>query len=138
MDLVKNIEAKEAFKILEKEDNSYLIDVRTLPEWSFIGFPDLSKFEKEVIKISWKIFPQMNINKNFQEQIESEFLDKNSKLFFLCKVGGRSLDAANFCSQLGYRNCYNILNGFEGDLDENSHRGNINGWKAAKLPWLQS
>lgn len=138
MSLVKEIDSGEAFKILKKEANSHLVDVRTLPEWAFIGLPDLSEIKKEVIKISWKAFPQMNINNNFQEQIEKEILDKNSKLFFICKVGGRSFDAANFCSELGYQNCYNITSGFEGDLDENSHRGNINGWKAAKLPWVQS
>ena len=38
----------------------------------------------------------------------------------------------------GYKNCFNITNGFEGDANENNQRGKINGWKALNLPWLQA
>ena len=38
----------------------------------------------------------------------------------------------------GYLNCFNVLEGFEGDKDSNGHRGVQGGWKAAGLPWVQS
>jgi len=41
-------------------------------------------------------------------------------------------------SEIGFTEAYNILEGFEGDKDENGHRGNVSGWKAAGLPWMQS
>jgi rhodanese-related sulfurtransferase len=73
------------------------------------------------------------------QQIENEILDKNSQIFFMCKTGGRSLDAAIFATEIGgYKNCFNITNGFEGDANENNQRGKINGWKALNLPWLQA
>ena len=40
-------------------------------------------------------------------------------------------------TQAGYRTAINIADGFEGDMDEDGHRGNRNGWKQAELPWRQ-
>ena len=37
----------------------------------------------------------------------------------------------------GFANCYNVLEGFEGDKDADGHRGTIGGWKVAGLPWIQ-
>ena len=34
--------------------------------------------------------------------------------------------------------CVNVAEGFEGDLDGERHRGNLNGWKARGLSWRQS
>ncbi len=39
---------------------------------------------------------------------------------------------------VGFSRCYNIVGGFEGDLDASRHRGAQNGWKAGGLPWVQS
>ena len=33
---------------------------------------------------------------------------------------------------------YNILEGFEGDADENGHRGRKGGWRFRGLPWRQN
>jgi hypothetical protein len=38
----------------------------------------------------------------------------------------------------GYAQALNILEGFEGDLDERKQRGSKGGWRAAGLPWVQS
>ncbi len=59
-------------------------------------------------------------------------------LMFLCQSGGRSKIAAGQCAALGYSRCFNIAEGFDGDLDEYKHRCSINGWRAAGLPWVQS
>ena len=32
----------------------------------------------------------------------------------------------------------NIAEGFEGDKDENGHRGTLNGWRFRGLPWQQT
>jgi len=57
---------------------------------------------------------------------------------FICRSGARSNQAAMIASQADFTDCYNILEGFEGDKDENGHRGKDSGWKAAGLPWVQS
>ena len=41
-------------------------------------------------------------------------------------------------AQAGFSQAYNIMGGFEGDLDAERHRGKATGWKAAGLPWKQS
>ena len=62
----------------------------------------------------------------------------NITLLFICRSGARSNEAANYFINLGYKNSYNIISGFEGDLNEENHRGKLNGWKAENLPWRQS
>ncbi len=38
----------------------------------------------------------------------------------------------------GFRRVYNVLHGFEGDLDEHHQRGRLNGWRFDGLPWEQT
>ena len=138
---VKNVTAEYAFKNLTKK-TSILVDVRTNEELNFVGFPDLSSIDKNPIFIPWRILPDMSINENFEpdliDKIKEVTDQKESEidLFFLCRSGARSMEAALFMSDLGY-NCFNIEKGFEGDLDANSKRSNINGWKFSNNPWRQ-
>ena len=138
---VKNVTAEYAFKNLTKK-TSILVDVRTNEELNFVGFPDLSSIDKNPIFIPWRILPDMSINENFEPDLIDKIKEitdqKESEidLFFLCRSGARSMEAALFMSDLGY-NCFNIDKGFEGDLDANSKRSNINGWKFSNNPWRQ-
>jgi rhodanese-related sulfurtransferase len=139
---VQNICAKEAFSNLLKKENSILIDVRTNEEVNFVGFPDLSSIARNVIFVPWRLLPNMSINDNFEFNLVDEIKkitdDKESKinLLFLCRSGARSMEAALFMSDICY-NCYNIEKGFEGDLDQNGQRSNLNGWKFENNPWKQ-
>ena len=133
-----DISATEAYELLKNQENSYLIDVRTTPEWIYSGVPDLTEISKRVYTISWMFYPDMHLNQEFTQKIEEITEDKEASLLFLCKVGGRSAQAANETAKLGYANCYNISDGFEGDHNESQQRGQVNGWKAAGLPWVQS
>ncbi len=137
------VEPKEAFEKL-KNENAVLIDVRCDAEFAFVGQVDLSSIKKEAILLPWKIFPNMNVNPRFQIMIEKALKEKfqkddnkNAELIFMCRSGARSFEAARFMAEIGYQNCYNLVGGFEGELNENSHRGKINGWKANNLPWRQ-
>jgi rhodanese-related sulfurtransferase len=58
-------------------------------------------------------------------------------VLFLCRSGARSRAAAVALTGLGFAKAFNVAGGFEGDPDGERHRGNINGWKAAGLPWRQ-
>lgn len=141
---VEQIEAKEALKILESDENSVLIDVRTFEEFNFVGCVNSFSFDDRIIMNPWKLLPAMSDNPEFDHNLEDAlsqaFGDKSKevKLFFLCRSGGRSNAAANHSLNLGYKNCYNIIGGFEGKLDENEQRGNVDGWKASNLPWRQN
>jgi rhodanese-related sulfurtransferase len=133
----------EAYEMLKKPD-TVLVDVRTKSEWSFVGFPDLSALNKRVLKVEWLAFPEMSVNPEFTGELFSNFGDRfPDTIYFICRSGVRSLDAAEYVSELigelGRKtHCVNVAEGFEGDLDDQKHRGNVSGWKQRKLPWGQS
>ena len=134
---VKNITSIECFNELSEISNSYLIDIRTKPEWEFIGVPDLSSLNKKTIFISWHMYPEMKINSLFENQITELNIKKNDNLFLICRSGNRSSDALEFLTSRGYTNCFNVKDGFEGEIGPNHQRSTINGWKYCKLPWKQ-
>ena len=134
---VKDITSIACFNKLSEIANSYLIDVRTKPEWQFIGVPDLSSLNKKTIFISWHEYPKMNINKNFETQLVLENIKKNDNIFLICRSGKRSLHAARHLTLYNYNHCYNVSDGFEGNKNSLAQRSTINGWKCNNLPWYQ-
>ncbi|MBU6339065.1 MAG: rhodanese-like domain-containing protein [Rickettsiales bacterium] len=141
---VTQISAKDAFNLLKNDQSSILIDVRTFEEFKFVGITDSAEFSDRMALIPWQLFPEMQVNPEFGEKLE-DYLRKlfgnaieEIKIVFLCRTGGRSNAAANHATNLGYKNCYNLVSGFEGDLNQYSQRGKVNGWKAENLPWRQN
>lgn len=135
---------KDVWEVLSNDKNAVFIDVRTRAEWAFVGKPDLSDLEHEVHCIEWAEFPDMSVNPNFVATV-FECLGGSvpSQAFFLCRSGVRSLSAAKAVAASAAERglsftCVNVLEGFEGDLDSQTHRGSQNGWKARGLPWRQS
>jgi len=133
-----------AWDALKSNQTAVMIDVRTMAEWSYIGISDLSDLGKAPLLVEWMQLPNMAVNEHFLEQL-SELLAGTvpSGIYFLCRSGFRSLQAAQATADLfsarGHLvECVNIIGGFEGDLDSNEHRGNKNGWKTDGLPWRQT
>jgi len=124
----------ETFEHLVKE-GGMLVDVRTIPEWQFVGVPDLSGCKGDFAAISWKVYPDMSQNAVFAEQLAATGVNKDSAIFFICRGGGRSSSAAQAMSELGYTRCFNVATGFEGAADEQGHRGRVSGWQGSGLPW---
>ena len=126
-----------AWNILRDDPDASLIDVRTDAEFSYVGVPDLSSISKEPLFVSWKLFPTMEINRAFAEHLLQHKLDRDTQLLFICRSGVRSKSAAQEMTAKGFTRCFNISEGFEGDADRSKHRGTIDGWKVAGLPWIQ-
>jgi rhodanese-related sulfurtransferase len=133
-----DITPSETWKILEHDHNSILIDVRTAAEWAYVGIADLSKINKEVYRIEWKTYPNMSINSNFVKQVCKICINPKFKIFSLCRSGQRSIETSRILTNAGYKECYNVLDGFEGDKNDNNHRGKNGGWKFEGLPWKQN
>lgn len=135
-----DVSCREAWDVLANDPAAVLVDVRTNVEWQLIGKPDLSSIGKEPIYLQWVTMQGMN--PNFVQELESALMEhgvtQDTPIFFICQSGGRSKMSAMQCTALGYAYCYNLAEGFEGDLDEHKHRNSINGWKASGLPWTQS
>lgn len=141
---VVDVDPIETWNGLKNEPNAILVDVRTRAEWSFVGIPNLTDLGKEPILLEWKEFPHMGLNENFAELLSAQCeANVPSHVYFLCRSGVRSLEAAHLMSQVFAARgqdvkCINIAEGFEGDLDSDRHRGETNGWKARGLAWRQS
>lgn len=120
----------EACALLRGDPRAVLVDVRTTPELLYVGRTP------ESVNIEWQVFPEMTINERFCDQLAREITNDRPALF-LCRSGVRSHHAAAAAAAAGWRT-YNILEGFEGDLDNGGRRGNINGWRFHGLPWMQS
>ena len=127
-----------AWRILSEHENAVLIDVRTRPEWNFVGLPDLTTLDKKPALVEWQIFPSMQPNPEFVAALSSALTDKSAPLLFLCRSGARSAAAAKAMTAAGYSTCLNVADGFEGPLDAQAKRGATGGWKAAGLPWRQT
>jgi rhodanese-related sulfurtransferase len=127
----------EAWKILNEDLGSVLVDVRTPAEWNYVGVPDLSSVGKQPLFVPWVFFPSMELNHNFVEHLENAGLDRESPLLFICRSGARSRAAAIAMTARGFKSCYNVASGFEGDADKTRRRGTVSGWKVEGLPWLQ-
>jgi rhodanese-related sulfurtransferase len=106
-----------------------LVDVRSDAELAWVGFVP------EALAVPWKQWPGMAINPQFDAAIQSAAAGK--KLLLLCRSGVRSIAAARRATELGLV-AYNILEGFEGDLDGQGQRGHLQGWRRRGLPWRQS
>ena len=134
---VIEINSCDCFEILKTHSQSHLIDVRTKPEWEFVGVPDLACINKQTFFISWRLYPDMRINYDFEREILQLKINQEDLVFSICRSGQRSQEAAAHLNKLGYRNCYNISDGFEGYKDSSGHRALVNGWKYNSLPWKQ-
>jgi rhodanese-related sulfurtransferase len=132
-----DISPETAWEILTDDPSAVLLDVRTDAEWAFVGVPDLSTIGKEPLLVSWKTFPAMDINESFVEDVESAGVGHGDTVVLLCRSGTRSAAAAQALTGAGFRRCYNVAEGFEGDKDANGRRGVLGGWKARGLPWVQ-
>jgi rhodanese-related sulfurtransferase len=137
MSYAGDLKPTEAWKLLTENQKAQLVDVRTRPEWMFVGLPDLTSLGRRPVLQSWQAFPTMEIDPNFTAELAEQIADKDAPILFICRSGGRSRAAAQAMTAAGYRRCYNVAEGFEGNPDPERHRGKTGGWKAAGLPWVQ-
>lgn len=135
IDYAGEVLPEDAFAFIQGHE-AVIVDVRTVPEWQFVGVPNLQGTKGKLAMISWKQYPDFSPNGRFAEELAA-VASQDTPLLFLCRSGGRSLDAAVAMTAKGYRYCFNISDGFEGDPDANAHRGQARGWKAKQLPWKQ-
>ncbi|MBQ0131793.1 MAG: rhodanese-like domain-containing protein [Comamonas sp.] len=106
-----------------------LVDVRTDAERAWVGqVPG-------AVAIAWKQWPAMAHNPDFDAQLQAA-VPAGGKVVLLCRSGVRSVAAATRAAQLGFE-AYNILEGFEGEVDAHGQRGHLGGWRKQGLPWHQ-
>jgi rhodanese-related sulfurtransferase len=120
--MVDNVPPAQVWEALKSNPNAQLVDVRTDAEWNFVGLPDLASTGKQAVLIQWQVYPSMQVNGKFADQLTEAGFTPEHHLYFICRSGQRSLAAAQAA---------------QGPPNGAGHRGTTAGWKARDLPWRQ-
>ena len=124
-----DITPEEAWELLNTH-GAVLVDVRSPEELKFVGrVPDS-------LPIPWASGLRLERNATFLPELQ-EAVDPAQVVLFLCRSGKRSVFAAIAATDAGFGHAFNILEGFEGDPDDQQQRGHLNGWRFHGLPWIQ-
>jgi rhodanese-related sulfurtransferase len=117
---VKEILSIEAYDMLNTVPDTYLIDVRTRPEYQYVGHPNNAYLfpymfwtdtfvegdEQNGYQLSQK-------NKDFVSEVGKLF-KKTDNLLIISRDGERSALAAKDLADSGFKKIFNIKDGFEG------------------------
>jgi rhodanese-related sulfurtransferase len=107
-----------------------LVDVRTVEERELVGrIPDS-------IHVPFMTGMALQRNPRFVREVETK-VGRDKVVLLICRSGSRSAAAAQALSEGRFRNAFNVLEGFEGDLNELQQRGSRSGWRFHGLPWVQ-
>ena len=128
---MEHLTPRQAYEYLQTTREAVFIDVRSEMEFLFVGHPDGS------ILIPWVDAPEWEVNPHFVAHVKTA-ASINRPVVLICRSGRRSVDAGLVLEQAGLAEVYNVLHGFEGDLDDDYHRNSINGWRFEGLPWTQT
>ena len=115
---------------LASTGQAVLVDVRTTEERKFVGHVPGS------LHVAWASGTALTRNPRFVRELEAK-ASKDSTVLLLCRSGKRSDLAAEAAAKAGFTRVFNVLEGFEGEIDEHRHRGRLGGWRAHDLPWVQ-
>ena len=136
---VKHLTPQQAWSLLQENPRAILVDVRSNMEFLFVGHP------KGAVHIPWIDEPDWVVNPNFVRQIRELMLggiicgddDGCAPIILICRSGKRSVESGQALLEAGLRDVYNVLDGFEGELDDNHQRSSLGGWRFDALHWEQ-
>jgi rhodanese-related sulfurtransferase len=140
----QNITPWDAAQMVENVRDTYILDVRTDSEWTWVGHPGENRqgegayLDGKVVNISYLIEKpdgSTKVNPHFVEDVFARFDgDRHVNLISMCRSGGRSVQAALALDEAGFKNIYNMTTGFEGGRDAKGYR-TVSGWKVDGLPY---
>lgn len=111
-----------------------LVDVRSGEERKFVGHVP------ESLHVAWATGTALTRNPRFVRELEARLArhgGKDAVALLLCRSGKRSALAAEAAAKAGFTHVFNVLEGFEGEIDARQHRGASDGWRFHGLPWVQ-
>ncbi|OGA41518.1 MAG: sulfurtransferase [Betaproteobacteria bacterium RIFCSPLOWO2_12_FULL_62_13] len=127
---MKHLEPREAYEFLKNNANAVFIDCRSEMEYLFVGHP------AGAILVPWNDGPNWEINPDFVAHVKKA-TSFDRPIVLICRSGNRTLDAGRALEEAGFTQVYNVLHGFEGELDEKHQRNSTTGWRYEGLPWEQ-
>jgi rhodanese-related sulfurtransferase len=116
-----------------------LVDVRSAEERKFVG--QAPNTVPNILHVAWATGTALTRNPRFVRELEAKIneakLNKDQAVLLLCRSGKRSAEAARAATKAGFTQAFNVLEGFEGDIDTQQQRGRLGGWRFHGLPWIQ-
>lgn len=128
---MEHLTPKQAYEFLNAKPEAVFIDVRSEMEYLFVGHPE------DAILVPWYDAPDWEINPDFVAHVKKA-TSMDRPVVLICRSGRRSVEAGLALEKAGLTEVFNVLHGFEGDLDAHHHRNCINGWRFEGLPWVQT
>ncbi|MBU0655582.1 MAG: rhodanese-like domain-containing protein [Gammaproteobacteria bacterium] len=136
---IHDLSPKTAYTFLQETPRSVLIDIRSSMEYLFVGHPVGSVHIAWIDEPDWQENPDFSIE--VQRLLEQRFKDcdarQDASVVLICRSGKRSQEAGAALLAAGFQNVMHVDEGFEGERDENHHRGTLGGWRFHGLPWEQ-
>lgn len=130
---MKHLLPKETWALLQQQPDALFIDVRMEIESQYVGRPP------GVVNIPWYEYPALQPDpKRFVLAVENLATGKDQTVVLICRSGLRTVDAGIALEKAGFSNVVNVLEGFEGELDDNNQRSTEGGWRFDGLPWSQT
>ena len=135
----KVLAAKMAYELSKKDPRAVIVDIRSTMEYLFVGHP------AGAIHVPWIDEPEWTINPHFVTDVRKILLGgatshgdiSGAPVILICRSGKRSIDAGKALLNAGFSEVFFVDEGFEGELDENKHRGTVGGWRFHGMPWEQ-
>jgi len=137
MSYKRNLLPKMAVERLQNNPQALFVDVRSKAEFKYVGYPENSILIPWIDDPDWEPNPEAFSDAVMQELDDRENLS-DTEIILICRSGFRSNEALKCLENKGFTQVSHVASGFEGDLDENDHRGNLNGWRHDGMPWSQS
>ena len=137
MSYKRNLLPKMAVEKLQNNPQALFVDVRSKAEFKYVGYPENSILIPWIDDPDWEPNPEAFSDAVMQELDGRENLS-DTEIILICRSGFRSNEALKCLENKGFTQVSHVASGFEGDLDENDHRGNLNGWRHDGMPWSQS
>lgn len=137
---MQHLTPNEAYEYLKSHPDALFVDCRSDAEYFLVGHALIDRPGQEPKRpenICWADEFRLEVNTHFTEQVEQVSPDRDRPVVLICRSGRRSVAAGHALEAAGYKDVYNVLHGFEGELDENFQRGRQSGWRHDGLPWEQ-
>jgi rhodanese-related sulfurtransferase len=138
------VTAKEAYDMWQKDqDKVKVLDCRTPEEYAFVGHAPMAvNIPKQFMAYRWNPEKKdylMKDNPKFVQQVKKAFKPIDT-ILVMCRSGHRSAASVEKLAKAGFKNVYNIHDGFEGDNVKDKNDPNVgkrakNGWKNSGVPW---
>jgi len=130
---MQHLDPLAAHTLLQQKSEALLVVCRTEIEHMYVGHPVGAEH------VAWQEAPDWDVDPEFADKVKRLVRhDLSRPVLLICRSGHRSVAAGEALEAAGFSDVINVLEGFEGPLDDNYHRGTLGGWRWRGLPWYQS